>query len=329
MINHQIEEKTYREVVYSQYEKKFGRFGAAVVESNMKVMDGGFTRVKEINYGDINEEDTSSMRNPLVSPQSPESVEMPMTAGCEESNCKVCPMPEAQARSPFQTIEKFNSEFRKGFGYHQPAGAFASLSVMAAASGATQSKYVARRETPVFIAENCTQCMECITACPDTAMPNSAQDIKTILSTAIKNYVSKKSMVEVLLKEIPRLEGSCQKVMNYNIANKIKLPFKNILEDELKKLNFIDNDSGNELIEIINKLPLAYNNVNAIYRTIEKKEPGSGGFFSIFISDLCKGCGECVQVCGEHNALNMTKETPALNAELSTEIGRASCRERV
>ena len=43
-----------------------------------------------------------------------------------------------------------------------------------------------------------------------------------------------------------------------------------------------------------------------------------GGLFSIFISDLCKGCGECVQVCGEHNALKMEQETPELNADLST-----------
>ena len=48
---------------------------------------------------------------------------------------------------------------------------------MGAGTGATQSKYVARRETPVYIAENCTQCMECITACPDTALPNTAQDV--------------------------------------------------------------------------------------------------------------------------------------------------------
>ena len=34
------------------------------------------------------------------------------------------------------------------------------------------------------------QCMECITACPDTALPNTAQDISTVLVTAIRNYVS-------------------------------------------------------------------------------------------------------------------------------------------
>ena len=36
--------------------------------------------------------------------------------------------------------------------------------MIAAATGDTASKYVARRETPLFIPENCTQCMECYTA---------------------------------------------------------------------------------------------------------------------------------------------------------------------
>src|SRR5208283_1203916 len=69
---------------------------------------------------------------------------------------------------------------------------------------------------------------------------------------------------------------------------------------------------------IIAKLPMAYANVPAIFRSLEAKAPGSGGLFSIFVSDLCKGCGECVQVCGDHDALRMTRETEELNAELTT-----------
>jgi ferredoxin len=56
----------------------------------------------------------------------------------------------------------------------------------------------------------------------------------------------------------------------------------------------------------------------AIFRSLEAKNPGAGGLFSIFVSDLCKGCGECVQVCGDHDALRMTRETEDLNAELTT-----------
>ena len=53
------------------------------------------------------------------------------------------------------------------------------MGVIAAATGDTASKYVARRETPLYIPENCTQCMECISVCPDTALPNTSQDLGT------------------------------------------------------------------------------------------------------------------------------------------------------
>jgi pyruvate-ferredoxin/flavodoxin oxidoreductase len=107
-------------------------------------------------------------------------------------------------RAPLQTLAKFDSEFRAGLGYHQPAGALASVGLMGAGTGATQSKYVARRETPVYIAENCTQCMECITACPDTALPNTAQEITTVLKTAVNNYVTSVTDRLAFGAEVPR-----------------------------------------------------------------------------------------------------------------------------
>ena len=40
--------------------------------------------------------------------------------------------------------------------------------------------------------------------------------------------------------------------------------------------------------------------------------------FSIFVSDLCKGCGACVTACGDHQALRMVQETEDVNAEHET-----------
>jgi pyruvate-ferredoxin/flavodoxin oxidoreductase len=40
--------------------------------------------------------------------------------------------------------------------------------------------------------------------------------------------------------------------------------------------------------------------------------------FSIFVSDLCKGCAACVTACGEHQALRMVQETEEVNAEHET-----------
>ena len=189
---------------------------------------------------------------------------------------------------------------------------------MGAGTGATQSKYVARRETPVYIAENCTQCMECITACPDTALPNMAQEISTILKTAVNNYVRDRDQRQKLGAELAGIESRARAKMNESVKAKTNVPFKDIIRAEVTALTTISDATKAEFTTIIDKLPLAYSNVPAIFRSIEAKTAGAGGIFSIFVSDLCKGCGECVQVCGDHDALRMTRETEELNAELAT-----------
>ncbi len=98
----------------------------------------------------------------------------------------------------------------------------------------------------------------------------------------------------------------------------MKLPFQDIIRDEIAALGNIADKAKAEFTGIIDKLPLAYTAVPAIFRSLESKTPGTGGLFAIFVSDLCKGCGECVQVCGDHDALRMTRETEELNAELTT-----------
>ena len=312
-----ISEEIYRETVHAQYEKKFGRFGEAVVNSNMEVMSQGFKRVAEIQYDSIDAPDTSSMRKPPEVPLISHAI--PLTAGCESSGCHVCaPPPEQAARAPYASLAKFDSEFRNHLGYHQPSSALAAVGVMGAGTGATSSKYVARRETPVYIAENCTQCMECITACPDTALPNTAQEIGTVLATAAENYVNDPADRARLIECLPEVETKARARMVESVNAKQKLPFADIVREEVTALASVNQTAKDEFTGIIDKLPLAYTAVPAIFRNVEKKKPGEGGLFSIFVSDLCKGCGECVQVCGDHDALRMAEETEDLNSELTT-----------
>jgi len=61
---HHITEEQFQSTVRKQYQKKFGRFGDDVVTSNMTVMTEGFSRVQEIIYGQYDDPDRSSMRNP-------------------------------------------------------------------------------------------------------------------------------------------------------------------------------------------------------------------------------------------------------------------------
>ncbi len=313
-----IDESKFDEIVRAQYERKFGRFGEAVVESNMKVMRDGYDRVQEIVYGEIDDEDRSSMRLTPMMPEGEHTI-LP-TAGCGYSGLKNFDSPSNQdAKAPVQTLSKFDGEFRNGLGYHQPAGALASVGVMAAGTGATASKYVARRETPLYIPENCTQCMECITACPDTALPNTAQEVATILQTAVRNYVVDPEQQKLLLAAMPGVEERAREKMNTAAEAKEALPFKDIIQEEIAGLNGGTTEEAKaQLNGILDLVPIAYTKVPAIFKSIEKKKPGEGGVFSIFVSDLCKGCGECVEQCGDHGALVMVPDTEELNYRLTS-----------
>lgn len=306
--DNQIPEDEFNAIVKAQYEKKFGRFGEDVVESNMLVMAEGFARVIPLEYGDIDDADYSSMRGPLVMP-----VDGEIDYGCNVD------------KAPIHTAALFDSEFRAGLGYHQPSSPLASVGMMASATGASASKYGARRQVPVYIAENCTQCMACITACPDTALPNTAQDIKTILNTAVTSYVEDKDVRGKLLGQLDDMDSKARTRMNALLDEKVTdVHFGTIVVDLLEELEKNDASLNHGALDLLKtmlpKLPFSYSKTNVIFKVPEKREPGSGGIFSIFVSDLCKGCGECVTECGDHDALVMMDETEEINGEHNSAI---------
>jgi len=309
----EIDREHFEEVVRQQYVKKFGRFGDAVVESNMEVMIQGGARLSEVPYGDVDAPDESTMRGRPLLPAHAN------TNGCG-TGCghDVREFPAKQESRPeVFSINRFDSEFRAGYGYHQPATEYAAVGVMAAASGATASKYGARRETPMFIQENCTQCMACITACPDTALPNTAQDLSTMLATAVRGYVTDESQRERLLETLPQIEQKLRATMKQNVKSKAPPSIQSLVRSELELIESVSDAAREEVTAILDNLPMAYANVNAIFGSREKKT-GDGGIFSIFVSDLCKGCAECVKECGDHEALVMVSDNEDLNATITS-----------
>ena len=308
-----ITNEQYREVVLKQYHKKFGKLGEAVVQSNMEVMTQGFERVREIAIGELNAADHSTLRGQALLPILEAVPEFAEVGSCS-TGCRSTPPPEGQgARPPVATIEMFDSEFRANYGYDQPSSPLSAMGVIAAATGDTASKYVARRETPLYIPENCTQCMECISVCPDTALPNTSQDLSTLLSTAITRYVSDTGERRKMIEKLPEIEKLTRQRMLAEIKNGTPLP--KIVREVTESVDGFSAEAKAQFFNIIEKVPMAYQKVNAIFSSPERKTPGSGGIFSIFVSDLCKGCAACVTACGDHQALKMVKETEDVNAE--------------
>jgi len=299
-----FDESRFADVVRAQYVKKFGRFGDSVVESNMTVMQQGFAQVCEVPHGTVDATDLSSMRHEALCSSS--------ACGVSEYCKSTVEQPE---RVPLAKTSTFDAEFRAGLGYFQPASTFSSVSVMAAATGATASKYVARRETPLWIAENCTQCMECIVACPDTALPNTAQDISTVFNAAAQGFVDPSPGRDLLLAELPAVEERVRERMRTGLKAREPEPFKQLVANEIAELTQVSQDVRESFMQVFERIPFAYEKTPLVFGAKEKKEQGSGGLFAIFVSDLCKGCGECVTECGDKDALVMAKETEGLNAD--------------
>jgi pyruvate-ferredoxin/flavodoxin oxidoreductase len=313
-----ITQEQFREVVHKQYVKKFGKLGDAVVQSNMEVMIQGFERVKEIAIGEVSAADHSSLRGQALLPilaQAPAFVEV--GAGSVQSMRRSTPPPAGQApRTPISSVNVFDAEFRSHFGYDQPATPLSAMGVIAAATGDTASKYVARRETPLYIAENCTQCMECISVCPDTALPNCSQDLSTILGTAVTRYVIDPAERRKMIDKLPEIEKLTRQRMLADMKTGTPLP--TIIREVTESVDGFSPEAKAQFYSIVDKVPMAYQKTNAIFSSPERKAPGSGGIFSIFVSDLCKGCAACVTACGDHMALKMVQETEEVNAEHET-----------
>jgi pyruvate-ferredoxin/flavodoxin oxidoreductase len=311
-----ITHEQYREVVFKQYVKKFGKLGEAVVKSNMEVMTQGFDQVKEIAIGELEAADHSSLRGQALLPIL-ETVPATVEVGACSTGCRTTPVPAGQGpRTPISTITAFDAEFRSHFGYDQPATPLSAMGVIAAATGDTASKYVARRETPLYIPENCTQCMECISVCPDTALPNCSQDLSTILGTAVSRYIADPAERRKMLDKLPEIEKLTRQRMLAEM--KTGTPVQTILREVTESVDGFSPEAKAQFYAIIGKVPMAYQKTNAIFSSPERKAPGSGGIFSIFVSDLCKGCAACVTACGDHQALKMVQETEEVNAEHET-----------
>ncbi len=304
--DYNIKEDEFLKTVRAQYDKKFGKLGEKVVESNMKVMQSGFDNVHQLKHGDEDAPDTSRFIGFVINPSQGKSDIRP------------------NGKAPIFKMSTFDSEFRSGFGYNQPSSPMASVGMMASATGMTSGKYVARRQIPVFLAENCTQCMECMVVCPDSAMPSTAQDISSVLHTSIRNYISEKDSRDELISNVGKIESMARARMLELAADKEdNTLFGDVIMEQVRNLQYknVSKQAIDELDAIVHVLPIAYHKTKAIFSGKEKKESGSGGVFGIFINDLCKGCAACVDACGKHGALRMESESEQMHADYKSATG--------
>ena len=121
-----------------------------------------------------------------------------------------------------------------------------------------------------------------------------------------------------MFRSLPEIEKRTRELMRDAVAKNEKTPLPDLIREVTNVVDGFSPEAKSQFFAVIDKVPMAYQKTNAIFATPEKKTPGAGGVFSIFVSDLCKGCAACVTACGDHQALRMVQETEEVNAEHET-----------
>lgn len=158
--------------ITDQLQHKFGAKGARVVHENIAVVKRGYDEVHPVTYGSITVETVQS-------PQA--KVEPPMPVMLRR---------QPQGRDAVTDIHRFweqtGSFYARGMGSDNLADPFIGLGTMPAATAVFRDMTSIRFQYPKWIAENCTACGNCYTACPDTAIPGLVSELSGAFETILK-----------------------------------------------------------------------------------------------------------------------------------------------
>ncbi len=281
--------------IEDQLQHKFGAKGQRVVEDNMRVVKRGFTEVHEITNKEITTidpmmEDVQAQTIPTILKQKPQS--------------------ESKLSDIHRFWEQTGNFYLRGMGNDNLTDPFIGLSVMPATTALFRDMTGIRFEHPEWVADNCTACGKCYTACPDTALPGLVSSVGDVLNTVVKQ-VTKRFGKPVHLQKAVR---SMEKEMREAMLNKHEEETVNELlhrkVDELIGANADNQDLISELHNFKSVLGgFKFALTRPYFHLKEKKKPNSGGLFSITLNpQTCKGCMECVEVC-EDDALRPITQT--------------------
>ncbi len=144
--------------------------------------------------------------------------------------------------------------YREGKEESLPADVGMARSLVPPGTGVFRDFSYVAPELPVFAAEHCVACMECVAACPDTAILGKVAEPERVNAEA-----------ETFADAAGREDFLAQWVRTTK------------------------------------------------FHTVFEKKGERGGLFAIYVDPTnCKGCGECVEVCGAHQALKMRQKDDAL-----------------
>lgn len=300
-----LNDEALLKAIEEQLQHKFGSKGQRVVDDNMRVVKRGFDEVYEIKNKVLGAQTEKS--NGHATPPIP-------------SMLKDSPVSASKLSDIHRFWEQTGNFYQTGQGNDNLTDPFIGLSVMPAASSLFRDMTGIRFEHPEWIANNCTACGNCYTVCPDTAIPGLVSELSDVLDTILKRVKRKHDKLEFLPKAVKQLEPRIRALFNEPHGEATVNNLINEAIDEMKGQEKKDSLLSTELEWFREELgDFQFALTRPYYELNEKKQPGSGGLFSITVNPTtCKGCMECVAVCDD-DALRIVKQTDESVARLREE----------
>ena len=288
-ISHLSDENLFQRIE-KQLNAKFRSKGEKVVQENLKVVKRGFREIQEIPYGPV--KDTYEALEK----------EIPLPIGLKE-----LPVSKAPLSDLHHFWETTGSLYKSGNVGGLLADPFAALALMPAMSGIFRDLSDIRFEHPKWIPEKCTGCGKCWVVCPDSALPGLVTPIGDLFQCVLSGMPQTQSLAKVVrglekklrtrLVDEPHWQKVWQEVFQEaKTENPPKGVDTKVYMEELEKLR-----------EAIKPYEVAI--TRPYFQNMESKQNKPGGLLSITVHPgNCKGCMECVEVCGDE-ALQVVPQT--------------------
>ncbi|MET0085634.1 MAG: 2-oxoacid:acceptor oxidoreductase family protein [Sedimenticola sp.] len=276
------------EAIEVQLRDKFGSKGERVVTDNLRVVRRGFDECIEITdkqVGVTQQGLKKEMGLPIMLQQLPEG--------------------DGKVSDVHRFWEQTGSFYIGGKGSDNLADPFMATSLIPASTGVFRDMTQIRFEYPKFVTENCTACGDCYTVCPDSAIPGLVNTIGEVFNAAIERIETRGTPTQYLRRESRNVEKRLRALIEAEGESAVISRLMDQAVLELLADSELEGDARASLerefglfVEALGGFEFSI--TKPYWSNREKKNPNSGGLFSITINPYtCKGCMECIEVCDD------------------------------